>query len=477
MRFLTAIFLTCLLSATAVIARDAGNVWTLQRCIQYATEHNITIRQDSLNARLARYTLTQSRLSQLPSANVSGNYGRSMGRSINPTTNQFEEQAYNFLGPSGNSSVLLFGWMQVRNTIERNRYSLQASLADLGQRRNDIALNVANGYLAVLNAKEQINISRNKVSLSEAQLQQTRAFAESGRLPELDVAQQESQLANDSATLISAIAAYNAAILDMKTLLNLDFAENMEIQAPVVETGAQLAMAGESAEAIFQVARTQFGSVQASRYRVQSAEHGLSAARAARYPQLNLSYQIGSNFASNYLDYQQTGRVVSLTPVGFTSGDSQLVYAPRYEVLTPAIPLERQLRNNLRQTVMLSLNIPLFNAWQSQFAVKQAKINYAQAQLTEFNAELTLRQSIYKAHNDAFSAVQQYNAAKRAADAAKRAADFAGQRFELGLTSTVDLLVIRNSEFAAASNLITARYNLIFRLKVLDYYMGRELKL
>ena len=203
MRLFTAILLITLLPLTYATAqsRSVDNVWTLQRCVQYAIEHNITIRQDSLNARLARYTLKQSQLSQLPSLNASASYGRSFGRSINPTTNQFVESTYDFLGPSANSNVLLFGWMQVRNTIERNRYSLQAALADLDQRRNDIALNVANGYLAALLAAEQINVSRNQVNLSKAQLDQTRAFAEAGRLPELNVAQLESQLARTSSTL------------------------------------------------------------------------------------------------------------------------------------------------------------------------------------------------------------------------------------------------------------------------------------
>jgi outer membrane protein len=140
-------------------------------------------------------------------------------------------------------------------------------------------------------------------------------------------------------------------------------------------------------------------------------------------------------------------------------------------------PFGDQLTNNKRQTVMLSLNVPIFNGWQSQFGVKQARINLAQAQLAEYNAELTLRQNVYKAHNEAMNALQRYNAAKRADEAAHRALDFAKKRYDLGLTSTVDLLVTQNSAFAAAANLVSARYQLIFRLRVIDYYLGKELKL
>lgn len=480
MRLLTAALLIILLPLTHVAAqsRSADNVWTLQRCVQYAIEHNITIRQDSLNARLARYTLKQSQLSQIPSLNASTSYGRSFGRSINPTTNQFVESTYDFLGPSANSSVLLFGWMQVRNTIERNRYALEAALADLDQRRDDIALNVANGYLAALLAAEQINVSRNQVTLSKAQLDQTRAFAEAGRLPELNVAQLESQLATDSANLINSIASYNSSILDLKTLLNLDFSEPMTIQAPIVAADDQLVVAATGPEEVFQVARNNFGSIKGSKLRVESANRGLKAAKAGLYPQLSLSYQVGTNYASNFQSISGYRDTIVQTPSFITDGVNRaFVFQP---IQVPTIintPFGDQLNTNFRQSVMFNLNIPVFNGWQSQYAVKQAKINLAQSELAEYSAELTLKQNVYKAHNDAVNAIQRYNAAKRAGDAARRALDFAKKRYDLGLTSTVDLLVTQNSDFAAASNLISAKYQLIFRLKVIDYYLGKELKL
>jgi outer membrane protein len=481
MRLFTAILFIILLPLTHATAqsRSADNVWTLQRCVQYAIEHNITIRQDSLNARLARYTLKQSQLSQLPSLNASASYGRSFGRSINPTTNQFVESTYDFLGPSANSNVLLFGWMQVRNTIERNSYSLQAALADLDQRRNDIALNVANGYLAALLAAEQINVSRNQVNLSKAQLDQTRAFAEAGRLPELNVAQLESQLATDSANLINSIASYNSSILDLKTLLNLDFSEPMTIQAPVVDADDQLVIATTAPEEVFQVARNNFGSIRGAKLRVESAHSGLKASKSGLYPQLSLSYQIGTNYASNFQSiagYRDTiVQTPSFIPIG--TNDRVFVYQPTQIPTIINTPFGDQLSTNFRQSVTLNLNIPVFNGWQSQYAVKQAKINLAQSELAEYSAELTLKQNVYKAHNDAVNAIQRYNAAKRAGDAARRALDFAKKRYDLGLTSTVDLLVTQNSDFAAASNLISAKYQLIFRLKVIDYYLGKELKL
>lgn len=467
-----------LLAALRLSAQTATDEWSLQRCVQYAIEHNIAIRQDSLTARLSQFTLKQSQLSQLPSLTTSTNFGRSFGRSINPATNQFVDAAYDFVSASGNSSVLLFGWMQVRNTIERNKNTMKAALADLDQRKNDVALNVANGFLAALLAGEQVRISNHQVDLSKAQLDQTRAFAESGRLPELNVAQLESQLATDSANLINAIANYNSALLDLKTLLNLDFNAPFSIKIPEAEPGELLTVYTTPAEEIYQRARKTFGAVKSSELKVHAAEHGVDAARAGLYPQLSMSYQMGTTFASNYQNVN--GYAVDTQYNGSFVDVSNSRYYIRQLSAVPNIvntPFGNQLRNNFRQSVSLNLSIPIFNGWQSQYAVRQARINLAQQQLNQYNTELTLRQNVYKAHNNAVNSIQKYHAARRADEAAKRALEFARKRYDLGLTSTVDLLVTQNSSFAASANFVSAKYDLIFKLKVLDYYMGKELKL
>ncbi len=474
------VILFLFLSFTGTLrAQPAGNpdnVWSLQQCVQYAIDHNISIRQDSLTSRLARYTLYQSQMSQLPVISASGNYGRSFGRSVNPTTNQFVDASYNFLSPSLSGNALLFGWNQVRNVIARNRYSLLASLADLDQLKDDISLNVANGFLTALLAEEQITVSRNQVSLSQAQLDQTRAFAEAGRLPELNVAQLESQLATDSATLINAIAGYNSAILDLKSLLNLDFSVPLSIKIPGIEVGEQMMVSAMQPEEIYKKARAHFGGIKSSEMKVKAAEKGLAAAKSFLYPQLFLGYQVGSSYASNYQTPKLSGYRVDSSNINLDGVQHQLIQTlPTTNFINT--PFGTQLSDNFRQTLAVTLNIPILNGWQTQYSIRQAKINLQQQELSEYNAELTLKQNVYKAHNNALNSIQKYYAAKRADDAARRAMDFARKRYELGLTSTVDLLVTQNQSYTAEANLISAKYDLIFKLKVIDYYLGKELKL
>ncbi len=456
-------------------------VWTLHRAVQYALDHNISIRQSDLNQRRFELIVKQSRLSQLPSVNANTSVGRSYGRSIDPTTNQFVNGAsYDFASLSGSADVLLFGWFQRRNTIAANKLNLEASRADLDQLQNDVSLNVATGYLRALLAREQINVNEKQVALSKAQLDQTRQFAEAGRLPELSVAQLESQLANDSANLISAISNYNSSIIDIKAILNLDFETTFIPEAPVVKLADELQLATLTPAIVFEEASKHFGAVKAPQLRALAYEKNVSAARGALYPQLSLSAQFGTNYSSTLTEIsnaQITG--TEATPAFIQLNDTLQfpIFQPTYNFTTRKIPFGQQFQNNFRQTIAFSLNIPIFNGWQAQYNLRNAKLNYLNQQLNTDNAVLTLRQDVYKAFNEAKNAVQKYKAADRAAQAAQRAFYFSQKRYDLGITNTVDYLVIQNNQFVAEANLLSAKYDLIFKLKVIDYYLGKELQL
>lgn len=472
--------LTCILlfSYCQSHAQESG-VWSLQQAVAYAQLHNISIQQNELNERLAKLTLKQSQLSQLPAINANTAYGRSYGRSVDPTTNQFVKGSYDFVSVTGTADILLFGWFQKRNSIAANKFSLEAAKADLDQLKDDISLNVATGYLRALLAKEQIRVNEKQVDLSKAQLRQTKQFVAAGRLPELNAAQLESQLASDSANLISAIASYTSSILDIKALLNLDFETPFEVEAPQVDAGEEIQLSALTPEAIYEEAAKHFGAIKGSEFRIQAAQKRLAATKGALYPQIGLNAQFGTNYATTYTEVTGiTPGAVEQTPAYVAVGDTLLpVYQPTFSYNTRQIPLGRQLDNNFRQTVSIGMNIPIFNGWQQQYNVRQSKINLQSQELDKYQAQLKLKQDVYKAYSDAKSAIQKYYAAQRAQDAAQRAYDFAEKRYSLGLTNTVEYLTTQNTQFVAESNLLSAKYDLIFKLKVIDYYLGKELKL
>lgn len=474
------LFLVTLLGYSFAQAQSNQNTnWTLQDAINYALKHNISIQQNELNQRLALLTLRQSQYAQLPSLNVSPTYGISKGRSIDPTSNQFVTGSYNFLSASASSNVLVFGWFQQRNTIAKNKYSWEAAQADLNQLKNDVSLNIATGFLRVLMAREQIKVNEKQVALSAAQLQQTQKFAAVGRLPELNVAQLEAQLASDSSALISALSDYNASILDIKALLNLDFSQSFEAVIPDLPMEDRISLQTLSPEYIYQEAVKNVPSVRSAALKLKSAQKNWNAARGGLLPQLSLSGQLGSNWTSTYKQFD--GYTLSGTS---STGTFVNIGGTQYDVMQPnVIPrysspnMFTQLENNFRQTISATLNVPLFNGWQTQYQVRQAKLNILTQKLTQYQTELKLKQDVYKAHNDATNAVQKYYAAKRSQEAAQRAFDFAAKRYELGLTNTVEYLSTQNNLYKAEASLLNSKYDLIFKLKVIDYYLGKQLTL
>lgn len=461
-------------------AATEPDTWTLERCIGYALSHNISIQQNVLNERLAALTAKQSRLSQLPNANVSTGYGISYGRSIDPTSNQFVSGSYSFYSFGGQADVLLFGWFQRRNTIQKNDLAHQASQQDLEQLKNDVSLNVATGFLRALLAKEQIGVARKQVDLSLQQLNQTSRFAEAGRVPELNVAQLRSQVATDSSGLITAIADYTSAILDLKALLNLDFEVPFEITPPAIDPAGLTELANSRPDSVFTAALNHFGAVRSANLKVQSAEKGYRAAKGQLYPQLTLSAQLGTNYSTTFRDYAAPAITGSQPSGAFidVNGTQYQIYQPTFVVNSLGItPFGSQFGNNLRQTYSVNLSVPIFNGWTAQTGVRQNRINIASQELAKYQTELKLKQDVYKAVNDARNSLQKFYAAERAAEAANQAFGFGQKRYDLGLTNTVEYLVIQNSQFRSDAALVSAKYDLIFRLKVIDYYLGRELKL
>jgi len=476
-RFYFLVLLLILLAPLSAFSQDS--LWTLEGSIQYALQHNIDIRQSVLNERLAALQLKQSRFSQIPSVSGSADFGRSFGRSIDPTSNQFINAGYNFAGINANANVLLFGWFQKKNTISRDKFSLQAANADLDQLRDDVSLNVATGFLRILLANEQVRIAENQVNLSQKQRLQTKAFVEAGSKPELDLTQLEAQVATDSATYFTALTEYNQAVLDMKALLNLDIAEPYIAAAPQIDNFSYEEIITQKPDEIYEQAKGHLGSVKSSILKEEAARKGLAASKGALYPQLSLGAQAGTNYSSALKEITDF-TVVGAQPNGSfinVNGTDYPVYEPTIHYGQITTPFGKQLNNNFRQTVALSVTIPVFNGWVARNAVEQGKIDVQSKGLELERTKVKLKQDVYKAWYDARTAIQKYYAASRAAEASEKATTIASQRYELGLMNAVELLTTQNTGFKAKADALSAKYDLVFKLKVIDYYLGKAIKL
>ncbi|HET8574457.1 MAG TPA: TolC family protein [Edaphocola sp.] len=453
--------------------------WTLPMCIQYALEHNLDLNQQVLNQRMAELQYDQNRLSQIPSVSLTGNYGKSYGRSVDPTSNQFVDADYSFAGANGNVDLLLFGWFSKRNSIRQDKLNFEAASADYEDLQDNIRLNVANGFLRILLAKEQVEISKEQAAFSLQQLQKTKAFVDAGRTSEQDLVQMEAQVASDSATYFSTLNDYQHAVLELKALLNLDMAQPLTIQEPQLDNISLDVLMHNMPEHIYEVAKSQFYSIKSSQLQVAAAERGLAAKKGQLYPQLSFGLQLGTNFSSTQKDITNP-HITGFSPTGDfidIAGNQYMVMQPQlgYDMMTT--PLLDQLKNNFRQTAVLSLSVPIFNGWSGQTEVKKAKIDIQNKIIAEEKAEVKLKQDVYGAYYDAKAAAQKYYSARKAAQSSALALNYAKQRYQLGLLSTIDLLTTQNNTFKSESDAASAKYDLVFKLKVLDYYLGNTLKL
>jgi len=453
--------------------------WPLNECVEYARVNNLQVRESELNERLARLILEQSKASRLPNLNGDMSLGESYGRSIDPTSNQFVTQGFTYNSMGLSSQTLLFGWFQKKHQVEQGRYDADAAAFAYSQLKDDVSLNVATGFLRVLLAREQVKVSEAQLKLDNEQYLQTLQLVEAGKLPELNAAQMVAQLSSDSAVLVSNRADERIALLQLRALMNFNFEDAFDVVAPDLNM-IQLASLYElpGPDAIFRTAADNQNRMKFNQMKLLSAKKTLDIAKAVQYPQLSLFANLGTNFSSNVKDI--TGQnYVGEVPLGNInlSGTSYTITRPDYTYTTRTRALFTQYGNNIRLNAGLSLSVPMFNAYSARTNIQKAKIGLVSQQIAMDNDMQRLKQDVYTAYEQARAASQKYSSAKRAQEASQRALEFAVKRYQAGMINTFEYTSSLNSLYTTSTNALAAKYDLIFKLKVLDYYMGNPLKL
>jgi outer membrane protein len=457
---------------------NAQDSWNLKRSVEYALASNISVRQADIQARIAALNLKQSRLMQIPSANISGSAGINSGRSIDPTTNLFTNTQLFSTGFSLSSGVTLFNFFSVQNNIEGNRFDNEAARANVEKIRNDIALNVATAYLMVLLSEEQAEIAKLAVQLTRQNLDNTRKRVEAGALPELNLAELEAQLALDSTNLITADNTVKQNILQLKAILNVDAAQSFVVEIPPLDRIPVLTLDELQPEFVYAEAIKNLPQQKVNDLRIKAAEKYVLAARGQMYPTFSLFAGMGTNYANNKIPNVlrvPTGQFDTTGAKVFVNGTLYDVVSPGFNnvITTSTTPFGTQLGDNFRQNVGIQVNIPLFNNGVAKTAWEKSKLNVSSLQLQKDLDLLNLKQDIYTAYNDASTAIQKYHAGRKSVETAEKAYNFAQKRYEVGLLPTLDLLTNQNNLNRARVQLAQAEVDYVFRLKLLEFYKGK----
>lgn len=477
LRYFPLLFL--LLAARLAAAQTDSTHWDLERCVEYALKNNISVRQADLQVRFAQVDFLQSKAALYPTANFNGNVGFSSGRNQDPTTYGLTTVSYTFNQYSLQASVDLFNWFSKKNNIAVKALNIESGMLAAEKARNDVALNVAAAYLQGLLAYEQVNVAAVQVQQTASQLDRTRKQVDAGALPELNAVQLESQLATDSANLVTAQSNANLAILQMKALLNLDAAANFDIARPPVESIPVDPIAELQPDVVYQLAVANQPQQKADEVNIKAAKKSIEVARAQRYPTFSLFGSLGTTFNNKAQEVKSVSQAnIPLGTVQVGATNYQVYPINPYPVYSYGkIDYFNQLNQNFRQSIGIGVGIPILNGGTLRSAWQRSKLNLDQAELTKEQNSLSLKQDIYRAYNDAMAALQKFNANQKAVDAAQKAAEFAQKRYDVNLLSTYDLINSQNSLQTARIQLLYAQYDYVFKMKVLEFYKGQGLKL
>ena len=442
-----------LISIPAFSAGDDGVVaphsWTLRECCDYAVSHNISIRQQENQRRQQELQLDNARNSRLPdlSGSVGQNFSFGRGLTADNTYTNTNTSSTSF---SVGASIPLFTGFQIPNQIKMNQLNLEAATANLEKAKNDIRTQVAQAYVQVLYNQELAEVAHRQISIDSMQVARLQALVDNGKASGAQLSQQQATLAQSQLTATQADGNLNLALLTLTQLLELPTPEGFSVVRPGGDgangangTNGNFASV-PSPDAVFAEALTVKPEVQAAQLAVSSADRSIDIARAGYYPTLSLSGGLGTNY---------------YTTSGF-----------------PSDGFGTQLKNNFSQYIGLNLNVPIFNRFSTRNSIRSAKIERENSLLQLDNTKKTLYKEIQQVCQNAVTAQAKYESSQVAVQSSMDAFTLMQAKYENGKANITEFNESKNNYLRAASDLVQARYELLYQQALIQFYRGRDLQ-
>ncbi|ALJ05919.1 hypothetical protein APS56_12600 [Pseudalgibacter alginicilyticus] len=425
--------------------QDATNnptskIWSLEDCITYAIENNITIKDAGLNKNIAEVDYNKAKSSRLPNLFGSASQNFSSGNTIDPITSDYVTDQINSTNVGINSSMTLFQGNQISNQIKQNKILLEQSVFQEEIEKNSIVLNILETYLQALYSKESIVIAENNLDASEKEVLRAKARLDAGTIALNDYTEAQSQAATNKYNVISAKNNYQQYIIELKQLLELSPLENLEIET--LDDNMDLINLNLNKIDVYNNALEFLPEIQASKLNIAANEKELDIAKGGFLPVLSLNGSIGSGYTSI----------------------NDTTFSDQFDL-------------NFNQKIGLSLTIPIFNRNQTKAAVQTATINIEKAEIQKQTTEKEVYKKVETAYQNALSAQEQVIASEASKEAAEQSYNLAQKKYELGDLSTTDLVISQNTYTNAQQNYLQAKYLNILYYQLLQFYQGNDIKL
>lgn len=438
--------LAVLLVLVFVTGARAQEKWSLQRCIDYALKNNIDIKQRTLNSKYYNNQLSQAKSNLLPNLNASAQNSMSFGRSLG-ADNTYLNVNSNSTSGSLSANMTLWNGSTLRNAIKVADMDLRSTLEDLQKAKDDMMLNIAAAYLEILFADKLENVAEELLKITQQQIDRTTKLVEAGSLAKGSLLEIDAQFAREELDVVNAKNRLQLAYLSLYQLLDLPATESFLIEKPVLpEIGANMSLMNTMD--VFKNAVEIRPAVKSAEYKLESARSQLLIAKGNRLPSLT--------FNGNYYNYYNNKYT------NYTGGK---------------ISLDEQLKTNQRYGFGFTLSVPIFNRFQVKNGIANSQIQLENNELQVQSTKNALRKEIEQAYTNALAAFKRYVANQKAVVSSQEAFRYAEEKFNVGMMNSVEYNQSKNNLSSAQSNLLQAKYEYIFRTKILDFYNGRAIEL
>lgn len=426
---------------------QAQELWSLQKCIDYALQNNIQIKQQALNSEYYNNQLGQAKFNRLPNLNAGFQNNMSFGRTIG-ADNTYLDINSNSTSGSLSSNVTLWNGFTLSNSIKMAELDLRASLEEMKKAKDDIMLNIAAAYLEILFADELALVSEDLLKITQLQLDRTTKLVEAGSLAKGSLLEIEAQFAREELGVVNAQNRLQLAYLALYQFLELPSTESFRIEKPdLPEIGANLSLLNSMD--VFRNAVQLRPAVKGAEFKLESARKQLLIAKGNLMPTLSLGGNYYNFYNNKYVDYRTGADII----------------------------FSEQLKSNERYGFGVSLNVPIFNRFQARTGVSNAQIQVENTELQLQNTKNLLRKDIEQSYTNALAAFKRYVANQKTVVSSKEAFRYTEEKFNVGMINSVEYNQSKNNLSKAQSDLLQAKYEYIFRTKILDFYNGQPIEL
>ncbi len=448
---------------------NAQEIWTLERCVNYALSNNLKIKAANLTEDNADISIKQAKHARYPSLSIGSNFNSNFGRTIDPVTNTFITENFLSNGYSLNSGVILYNGNRINNAIKKTKADKEAIIYETEQTKRDIALNVINAYLQGIFAEENVKIVNNQKQTTINQWHQIQKLISSGIRPPSDSLDILAQLAADDQRLTSAQNQLEGALLNLKILLRLESDIKMNLAPPDIEE-KQLEISILDFDNLYQKALQSQPNLKAASLRIQSARIDLEMAKSGLFPTVGAGATLRTNYSNKAQKFEGVKKEI-IDQTLLINGNEVTVGFPREVPIFGENPYFNQLDENLSYGIGININMPLYSNYTHRANIQRAKVKQLQMKLREAQLQDQLKSTINKAILDVKAARKKYFASKKTVEAREKAFQNASLSYQKGGKMTLfELNQRKNLLSQAQRQALLSKYELAFAIKVLEYY-------